>query len=236
MDRFQLGCVVAVVVLGTACKVTKREGGDTSWRGDLDAATSAASATPPGEFPKTSSSAAPTAAEWETALPVEIPGSDAPCTAVRVREWLRVSCAQKDRPIDGVQVVRTHGWPESVTTVDTPQLASVVLPVRGGADFVVEFLLPDGERDLTVFWSLPGRQPSLALKKPMDPHDKLRCRAPTKSGPCCYRSFSATSFHPELQCDRSRYEELCTSDADCDSRTNRTCRAQSGGLKSCISK
>lgn len=219
-----------------SCKVTKRAGGDISWRSDGSVATQAATATAPDEFP-TTSSPTPTPDEWQHALALTPDGWEAPCTASRVREWLRVVCQAKGRPIDGVQLIHSRGSFADVTTVDTAELASVVLPVRRGGDIQLAFLLPDGSRELWALWSLGARTPSITFKKELSPHDKLRCTAPTKSGPCCYRAFSGTSFHPELQCDRTRYQEICISNADCDSRTNRVCRPGPPGtnLKLCAS-
>jgi hypothetical protein len=198
-----------------ACKVTKRDPALASRR--VDAGTA-----PPGQFP-TTSTPAPTAAEWKDAAPVQIPDSDAPCAAARVRDWLRVACPAKGRPIDGVQLNHSRGWGADVTTEDTANLASVVLPVRRGGDINVTFLLPDGARDLWVLWTNGTAQPSISFKKSSS-QEKLRCTAPSRAGPCCYRAFSGTSFHAEGLCDRTRYQDACTSDADCDSRTKRVCR------------
>ena len=231
MRRLLLGLASCACLL--SCTITKRDGGDNSWRSDAAVAAASATATAPDEFP-TQSSAAPTASEWEHAIPLTPEGWDAPCTASRVREWLRVMCPAKDRPIEGVQLNHSRGWFADVTTVDTAELASAVLPVRRGGDIQLAFLLPDGARDLWVLWS-SGRTPSISFKKETSPHDKLRCAGPSKSGPCCYRAFSGTSFHPELQCDTTRYQEICASNADCDSRTKRVCRPGPPGtnLKLC---
>ncbi len=225
MRRLFFVTVVSVCVL--SCTVTKRDGGDPQRRSDGTAATAAPSATAPDEFPKTSTPA-PTAAEWEQAIPLTLPDWDAPCTASRVREWLRVLCPAKGHPIEGVQLNHSRGWGADVTTVDTAELASAVLPVRPGGDIQLSFLLPDGPRDLWVLWSLGGRAPSINFKKQVPAPDKLRCTTPSKAGPCCYRAFSNSSFYPELQCDRTRYQEVCVSNGDCDSRTKRVCRPNPG--------
>jgi hypothetical protein len=226
MRSLILGGVVLLCLCAGACKVTKREGGDTSWRRDGSAAP--ASPTRPDEFP-TASSPAPSAAELEGAIPFTVEGWDAPCTTSRVREWLRVSCPKRDRPLEGVELVHSRGFGSDVTTIDTPELAAAVLPVRAGGDIKLTFHLPDGARDLSVLWSARTQKPSISFKKDSFPHDKLRCNGPSKSGPCCYRAWSGTSFHPELQCDRTRYQEICKSNGDCDSRTQQVCRPGPAG-------
>jgi hypothetical protein len=127
--------------------------------------------------------------------------------------------------MEGVQLLHSRGFWADVTTEDTPQLAAAVLPVRPGGDIELTFLLPDGARALWVRWS-GGRTPTISFKKEFSPHEKLRCTGSRgKGGPCCYRAFSGTSFNPELKCDLTRYQELCTSNAECDtSQTKRVCR------------
>ena len=229
MRSLLLGALLLGGLSVTGCTVTKREGSDTSRRGDAGrSSTGSASPTRPDEFPSTSSSA-PSAAEWQGAVPLTIEGSDAPCTASRVREWLRVSCPRRDRPLEGVELVHSRGFGSDVTTVDTPELAAAVLPVRFGGDIKLTFHFADGPRDLWVLWLARTQQPTLSFKKDSLPHDKLRCNGASKSGPCCYRAWSGTSFHPELLCDRSRYQEICKSNGDCDSRIQQVCRPGPAG-------
>ncbi len=126
---------------------------------------------------------------------------------MRVREWLRVSCPG---PLDGVELDDPLG-DRNIVTEDTPSAGAVTLPVRPGRQARVLFRLPQGPRSLWVLWGGRGGAPRISF----DPSraEKLRCTANTRAGACCFRTFSATTFHAAT-CD-ARYRTVCAADADC---------------------
>lgn len=139
--------------------------------GETPAEQSAASpaiATLESDVPGEEASKAPTAAEWLAAAPVKLtrqsPGASS-CTAIRVREWLRVRCATPTFAISllGGNIDGLSFW---IGGEAEGRFGEVQLPLRRGDRRVVQLWATrvDGSGSATV-------EPALVLQELWAPGD-----------------------------------------------------------------